>query len=192
MGGLGRGPRVFRLPGFAQFLSPCEDMGFRLVETSIDACAFYGVARSAASHEIAWIFLSLMGARNHKINAHDQRVFKTCTPIQATIATDIVIAFQNLAPFFNRYGGIHKREGNEANRHKDLPGGSRAEREGRYDFRVCENDVRTDRRRCQDVRRFNEMRVVVFRNGTRCKMTDGRLSECLADDAPRRGSYSPS
>src|SRR5215469_14076858 len=120
-GGLGYRARGLCLPGFAQLLAPCEDIGFGLVEARIDAGAFYCVAGSTAGYEIARIFLSFMSARNHEIDAHDQRVFKTRTPIQTTIATDIIIAFQNLATFFNRDWGIHKRKRNEAKRHKDLP-----------------------------------------------------------------------
>ena len=101
-GGLGYRARVLCLPGFAQLLASCEDIGFGLVEACIDAGAFYCVAGGTAGHQIARIFLSFMSARNHEIDAHDQRVFKTRTPIQTTIATDIIIAFQNLATFFNR------------------------------------------------------------------------------------------
>ena len=175
-GGLGYRARVLCLPGLAQLLAPCEDIGFGLVEARIDAGAFYCVAGSTAGHEIARIFLPFMCARNHEIDAHDQRVFETRTPIQTTIATDIIIAIQNLAAFFNRDWGIHKRKRNEAKRHKNLPGGSCAEQEGRYDFHLCGNDVRTDRRRCQDVGQSRagtsdtttqeEMRAVVFPNRT--------------------------
>src|ERR1700688_4244130 len=110
-----------RLPDFAQFFAAREDVCFCFVEAGVDVRALNGVAGRAASHEIAGILLSLAGARNHEIDAHDQRVFKTRAPIQTTIPTNITITFENLAAFSNRYRGINERKRNEVNRHGDPP-----------------------------------------------------------------------
>jgi hypothetical protein len=109
-GGFGHGswPSGFRLPGLAQLFAVREDIRFRFVEAGVDAGAFDRVARSAAGHEIGGIFLSFVGARNHEIDAHDQRIFETCASIQTTIAADIIVAFENLAAFFDRYRRIHE------------------------------------------------------------------------------------
>src|SRR5580693_2265593 len=99
-----------RLPDFTQFFAAREDMCFCVVKAGVDVRALNGVAGRAASHKIAGILLSFAGARNHEIDAHDQRVFKTCTPIQTTISTNITISFENLAAFSNGYRGIHERK----------------------------------------------------------------------------------
>ncbi len=136
-GGFGLGARGLLLPGLVQLFAAREDMRFRFLEASVDARAFDGVAGSAASHEIAGILLSFVSARNHEIDTHDQRVFKTGASIQSsTIPTDIIIAFENLAAFFERYWGIDQRKRSEANRHEVLHSGNRAEQEADCDFQL--------------------------------------------------------
>ena len=149
MGGLGAsgfgfGARGLILPAFAQLFTAREDIRFRFVEAGVDARAFDGVTRGAASHKIAGILLSLVSARNHEIDTHDQRVFKACASVQTTIPTDIIIAFENLAAFFERYWGIDQRKSSEDNRHEVLHSGNRAEQEGEHDFRPLWNEGRTD------------------------------------------------
>ena len=108
VGGLGHRTSGLRLPDFSQLFAAREDVSFRFIEALEDACAFDSVAGTATSHKIAGIFFSLARARNHEIDAHYQRIFKTCAPVQPTIATDIIIAIENLAALFNCYRGIHQ------------------------------------------------------------------------------------
>ena len=122
------------LPGVAQLIATREDVSFRFVEAGIHARPFDGVAGTAASHKIAGILLSFVSARNHKIDAHQQRVFKTGAPVQTAIPANIIIAFQNFAAFFDSYRGIHKRKRSEADWHEVLQSGNRAEQEAEYDF----------------------------------------------------------
>ena len=135
-GGFGLGTRGLLLPGFAQLFAACEDMRFRFVEASVDEGAFDGVAGSAASHEIAGILLSFVSARNYEIDTHDQRIFKTGASIQSTIPADIIIAFENLAAFFERYWGIDQRKRSEANRHEVLHSGNREQQEADCYFQL--------------------------------------------------------
>ena len=135
-GGFGLGARGLLLPGVAQLFAAREDMSFRFVEAGVDARTFDGIAGTAASHKITGILLSFVSARNHEIDAHDQRVFKTGASIQSTIPADIIIAFENLAAFFERYWGIDQRKRCEANRHEVLHSGNRAEQEAEHDFQV--------------------------------------------------------
>ncbi len=149
-GGFGLGARGLILPGFAQLFTAPEDIRFRFVQAGVYARAFDGVTRGAASHKIAGILLPFASARNHEINTHDQRVFKACASVQTTIPTDIIIAFENLAAFFECYWGIHQRKSSEANRHDVLRSGNCLEQEGEYDFQPLWNEGRTERGRCQD------------------------------------------
>jgi len=132
----GLGARGLLLPRFVQLFARREHMSFRFVKAGVHARAFDGVAGTAASHKIAGILLSFVGARNHEINAHDQRVFKTGAPVQTAIPADVIIAFENLAAFFERYWGIDQRKRREANRHDVLHSGNRAEQETEYDFQL--------------------------------------------------------
>ena len=131
-GGFGLGTRGLILPGFAQLFTVREDIRFRFIEAGVDARAFDGVTRGAASHKIAGILLPFVSARNHEIDTHDQRVSKARASVQTTIPTDIIIAFENLASFFERYRGIDQKS-SQANRRE--VSGNRVEQEGEHDFR---------------------------------------------------------
>ena len=125
------------MPGFAQLFTPREDRRFRFVEAGVDARAFDGVTRSAASHKIAGVLLPLVSARNHEIDTHDEGVFKACAPVQSTIPSEVIIAFENLAAFFERYWGIDQRKRNEVNRHEILHSGNRVGRKESTTSDLC-------------------------------------------------------
>ena len=100
------------MPGSAQVFAAGKHLGFGVFEARVDLCALDGIAGRAAGYEIAGILLPFTGARNDEVHAHDQCVFETGAAIQAAILTDVIVALENLAAFFDSYRRIYERKRN--------------------------------------------------------------------------------